>query len=407
LSADTSDQATAKGGSNDELNVVVVDEDGLFTGTKGAILEVFQNTSKAFDAKNNDGAPNYISSVLNSGSNYIWVGDVQSTWGDTTVKDLTTAFSTITSSFSGVARYSLAGATASSNSSSRLYVGGYSKFADKDTVDVSLMISGRADATNVRLLADIVDARKDCVLFVSPPLTDVLNKTQSQATSNIVNTRNNIYALNSSYVVMDTGWKYVYDKYNDIFRYIPLNSDIAGLCARTEFNTQAWYSPAGLNRGFVKNVIKLAFNPDQSARDLLYVAGINPVATFSGEGTLLFGDKTLLKKPSAFDRINVRRLFITLEKAISTAAKYSLFEFNDEFTRSQFRNLVIPYLRNVQAQRGITDFRVVCDETNNTGDVIDNNQFVADIFIKPNRSINFIQLNFVATRTDSTFTEII
>jgi phage tail sheath protein FI len=192
-----------------------------------------------------------------------------------------------------------------------------------------------------------------------------------------------------------------------MFRYIPLNPDIAGLCARTEFNTQSWFSPAGLNRGFIKNVIKLAFNPDQGARDILYVAGINPVATFSGEGTLLYGDKTMLKKPSAFDRINVRRLFITLEKAIATASKYSLFELNDEFTRSQFRNLVNPYLRNVQAQRGITDFRVVCDETNNTAQVIDNNQFVADIYIKPNRSINFIQLNFIATRTDSAFTEII
>ncbi len=245
------------------------------------------------------------------------------------------------------------------------------------------------------------------MLFVSPLLTDVLNKTQSVATNNILTTRNTTYGINSSYVVMDSGWKYIYDKYNDMFRYVPLNADIAGICARAEFATQSWFSPAGLNRGTVKNVIKLAFNPDQAARDLLYVANVNPVATFSGEGTILFGDKTMLKKPSAFDRINVRRLFITLEKAISTAAKYSLFEFNDEFTRSQFRNLTIPYLRNVQAQRGITDFRVICDETNNTGEVIDRNQFVADIYIKPARSINFIQLNFIATRTDSTFTEII
>jgi phage tail sheath protein FI len=242
---------------------------------------------------------------------------------------------------------------------------------------------------------------------VSPTLSDVLNKTQAQATSSVITTRNTTYGMNSSYIVMDSGWKYIYDKYNDMFRYIPLNSDIAGLCARSESATQAWFSPAGLNRGTIRNSIKLAFNPDQSSRDLLYVAGVNPVATFSGEGTILFGDKTLLKKPSAFDRINVRRLFITLEKTIATAAKYSLFEVNDEFTRSQFRNLVIPYLRNVQAQRGITDFRVICDETNNTGQVIDNNQFVADIYIKPARSINFIQLNFIATRTDSTFTEII
>jgi phage tail sheath protein FI len=296
---------------------------------------------------------------------------------------------------------------APTTSTERLYIGGYSKFLDRDNVDISLLIAGRSDATNVKLLADIADQRKDCVLFISPTLDDVLNKAQSFATSNILITRNSTYNINSSYVVMDSGWKYIYDKYNDMFRYIPLNADIAGLCARSEFNTQAWYSPAGLNRGMIKNVIKLAFNPDQSSRDLLYVAGVNPVTTFSGEGTLLYGDKTMLKKPSAFDRINVRRLFITLEKAISTSAKYSLFEMNDEFTRSQFRNLVIPYLRNVQAQRGITDFKVVCDETNNTGQVIDNNQFVADIFIKPNRSVNFIQLNFIATRTDSAFTEIV
>ena len=257
------------------------------------------------------------------------------------------------------------------------------------------------------MIADIADTRKDCVLFVSPKLEDVLNKTQSDATNRILITRNSTYNIHSSYVVMDSGWKYIYDKYNDKFRYIPLNSDIAGLCARSEYNTKAWYSPAGLNRGIIKNVIKLAFNPDQAARDLLYVAGVNPVATFSGEGTMLYGDKTMLKKPSAFDRINVRRLFITLEKAISSAAKYSLFELNDEFTRAQFRNLVIPYLRNVQAQRGVTDFKVVCDETNNTAQVIDNNQFVADIYIKPNRSVNFIQLNFIATRTDSAFTEIV
>jgi hypothetical protein len=409
LTAETSTQAAAKGGSNDELNIAVVDEDGLFTGTKGTILETFQNVSKAYDARDNDGAPNYATSVINSQSNYIWAGDLEQLWGETVPKDLTTAFSDISGGFAAakVSRYSLSGGTGASSSTANIYTKGYSKFIDRDNVDISLLISGRSDTTTVKLLADLVNERKDCVLFVSPPLTDVLNKTQSQAASNILTTRNTTYGINSSYVVMDSGWKYIYDKYNDSFRYIPLNADVAGICARSEFATQSWFSPAGLNRGTVKNVIKLAFNPDQAARDLLYVAGVNPVATFSGEGTILFGDKTMLKKPSAFDRINVRRLFITLEKAISTAAKYSLFEFNDEFTRSQFRNLVIPYLRNVQAQRGITDFRVVCDETNNTGEIVDRNQFVADIYIKPARSINFIQLNFIATRTDSAFTEII
>jgi len=409
LTAETSTQAAAKGGSNDELNVVVIDEDGLFTGTRGTILETFQNVSKAYDARDNDGQPNYVTSVINSESNYIWAGNLEQLWGETVAKDLTTTFSDISGGYAAakVSRYSLSGGTGASSTTANIFTKGYSKFLDRDNVDISLLISGRSNATTVKLLADLVNERKDCVLFVSPALNDVLNKTQTIATSNIINTRNNVYAINSSYVVMDSGWKYIYDKYNDMFRYIPLNSDIAGICARSESATQAWFSPAGLNRGTIRNTIKLAFNPDQSSRDLLYVNTINPVATFSGEGTILFGDKTMLRKPSAFDRINVRRLFITLEKTIATAAKYSLFEVNDEFTRSQFRNLVIPYLRNVQAQRGITDFRVICDETNNTGQVIDNNQFVADIYIKPARSINFIQLNFIATRTDSTFTEII
>lgn len=410
LTAETSTQASSKGGANDELNVVVIDEDGLFTGTRGTILETFQNVSKAYDARDNDGQPNYVTSVINAGSNYIWVGDIEQLWGQTgNVQDLTTSFSDISGGYAAakVSRYSLSGGTGASSTTANIFTKGYSKFLDRDNVDISLLISGRSDATTVKLLADLVNERKDCVLFVSPALNDVLNKTQTIATSNIISTRNNTYAINSSYVVMDSGWKYIYDKYNDMFRYIPLNPDIAGLCARSESATQAWFSPAGLNRGTIRNSIKLAFNPDQSSRDLLYVNTINPIATFSGEGTILFGDKTMLKKPSAFDRINVRRLFITLEKTIATAAKYSLFEVNDEFTRSQFRNLVIPYLRNVQAQRGITDFRVICDETNNTGQVIDNNQFVADIYIKPARSINFIQLNFIATRTDSTFTEII
>ena len=406
LTAETSTQATAKGGSNDELNVAVVDEDGLFTGVRGTILETFQNVSKAYDARNNDGQPNYVSSVINTQSNYIWAGNLEALWGESTVKDLTHGFLDMPSTFANVKRISLSGGVDSQTSRDRIYTGGYSKFVDRDNIDIALLISGRSDETTIKLLADIANDRKDCVLFVSPQLSDVLNKSQAQASSNVINRRNS-YGINSSYVVMDSGWKYIYDKYNDKFVYIPLNADTAGLCARSESAAQAWFSPAGLNRGVVRNVIKLAFNPDQSSRDLLYVAGVNPITTFTGEGTVLFGDKTLLKKPSAFDRINVRRLFITLEKSISTAAKYSLFEFNDEFTRSQFRNLVIPYLRNVQAQRGITDFRVVCDETNNTPEVVDRNQFVADIYIKPARSINFIQLNFIATRTDSAFTEII
>jgi phage tail sheath protein FI len=205
---------------------------------------------------------------------------------------------------------------------------------------------------------------------------------------------------------MDSGWKYQYDRYNDTYRWVPLNGDIAGLCARTDFVADPWYSPAGYSRGVIKNVVKLAYSPTLTDRDNLYKKGVNPVVSFPGQGTVLFGDKTQLTKPSAFDRINVRRLFIVLEKAIATAAKYQLFEFNDAFTRAQFRNLVEPFLRDVQGRRGITDFKVVCDETNNTGEVIDRNEFVADIFIKPARSINFITLNFIATRTGIAFEEV-
>ena len=206
---------------------------------------------------------------------------------------------------------------------------------------------------------------------------------------------------------MDSGWKYQYDKYGDVYRWIPLNADMAGLCARTEQQRDAWWSPAGFNRGQIKNVVKLAFNPSKTDRDALYKASVNPVATFTGSGTMLFGDKTLQTRPSSFDRINVRRLFIVMEKAISTAAKYSLFEFNDEFTRAAFRNMVEPFLRDIQGRRGIQDFRVVCDETNNTPSVIDRNEFVGDIFVKPNRSINFIQLNFVAVSTGVDFSEVV
>jgi len=252
-------------------------------------------------------------------------------------------------------------------------------------------------------IKDLVDARKDCVAFLSVPNKDP-NETDQTKLDRAVQYRNNIGS--SSYTVIDSGYKYMYDIYNDKNRWVPLNGDIAGLCARSDVNFDPWYSPAGFNRGQIRGVIKLAFQPRQASRDTLYKNSINPVATFSGEGTILYGDKTAQAKPSAFDRINVRRLFIVLEKAISTASKYSLFEFNDAFTRAQFRSLVEPFLRDVQARRGIIDYKVVCDEKNNTGEVIDSNRFVADIYIKPNRSINFIQLNFIATRTGVNFSEV-
>jgi phage tail sheath protein FI len=255
------------------------------------------------------------------------------------------------------------------------------------------------------LIDNIAESRKDCVVFISPDKDDVVNNVGKTEVTDVVGFRNAL--TSTSYAVMDSGYKYQYDKYNDVYRYIPLNGDIAGLAVRTDNVRDPWYSPAGFNRGQIKNIIKLAYNPAKADRDILYKSDVNPVCIFPGQGTVLFGDKTVLGKPSAFDRINVRRLFIVLEKAIATAAKFTLFEFNDDFTRAQFRNLVEPFLRDVQGRRGIYDFKVVCDETNNTGDVIDRNEFIGDIYVKPARSINFIQLNFVAVRTGVEFSEVV
>ena len=280
----------------------------------------------------------------------------------------------------------------------------YGFFANADVVDVSLLISGPGNATVAADLISKVESRKDTVVFLSPTKSSVVNNAGSEATS-ILSFRSGL--TSSSYAFMDSGYKYQYDRYNDVYRWVPLNGDIAGICARTDQERDPWFSPGGLNRGIVKNSIKLAYNPTKAERDNLYVQGVNPVVTFAGEGTILFGDKTLLSKPSVFDRVNVRRLFIVLEKTIARAARSSLFEFNDQFTRAQFVNLVEPFLRDVQGRRGLTDYRVVCDESNNTANVIDANQFVGDIYIKPARSVNFIQLNFVAVRTGVTFEEIV
>jgi phage tail sheath protein FI len=283
----------------------------------------------------------------------------------------------------------------------------YEKYNDSDTVDVNLIIAGKGDATHIDNLITIAENRKDAVVFASPERADVVNVADSNTqTNNVKGFFDSIRS--SSYIFFDSGYKYTYDKYNDIFRFVPLNGDMAGLAARTDLVADSWFSPAGFSRGVVRGAVKLAYNPTKTQRDTLYRARINPVCTFPGQGTVLFGDKTGLTTPSAFDRINVRRLFIVLEKAISTASKFQLFEFNDEFTRAQFRNLVEPFLRDVQGRRGITDFLVVCDETNNQPDiVVDRNEFRADIFVKPARSINFIQLQFVATRTGVAFEEVV
>jgi phage tail sheath protein FI len=280
----------------------------------------------------------------------------------------------------------------------------YNFFSNPDLVDVSLLVSGPGNATVAVSLISLVESRKDCMVFLSPLKASVVNNAGSEVTS-ILSHRAGL--TSSSYAFMDSGYKYQYDRYTDVYRWVPLNGDIAGVCARTDQERDPWYSPGGLNRGIIKNVIKLAFNPTKTDRDNLYVQGINPVVTFPGEGTVLFGDKTMLNRPQAFDRINVRRLFIVLEKTIARASRSSLFEFNDQFTRAQFVNLVEPYLRDVQGRRGLTDFRVVCDDSNNTAEVIDSNRFVGDIYIKPARSVNFIQLNFVAVRTGVSFDEIV
>jgi phage tail sheath protein FI len=265
-----------------------------------------------------------------------------------------------------------------------------------------------AGATNSAVIPNklvaLAESRKDCMVFISPDRADVVDNAGSEAVD-IAATAATF--TTSSYAVVDSGWKYQYDKYNDVYRWIPLNGDIAGLCVRTDSERDPWFSPAGTTRGVIKNVVKLAWNPNKAERDSLYQKGVNSVVTFPGEGTILYGDKTFLNRPSAFDRINVRRLFIVLEKTIARAARSSLFEFNDDFTRAAFVNLVEPYLRDVKGRRGVYDYRVVCDTTNNTGEVIDRNEFVGDIYIKPARSINFIQLNFVAVRTGVAFEEVV
>ena len=399
----TSTYASNRSGVNDEMHIVVVDEDGGITGTAGEVLEVYDSVSKGSDAKTAQGDTNYYVDVLYNQSEYIyWMDHVAtgSNWGSAVAGITFTALS------APFARSLASGADGSAVSTAELKTA-YEKYNDADTVDVNLIMAAKGNATHVDNLITIAENRKDAIVFVSPERTDVVNVSNSTTqTTNVKGFFDGIRS--SSYAVFDSGYKYTYDKYNDVFRYVPLNGDIAGLAARTDLIADSWFSPAGFNRGVIRGAVKLAYNPTQGQRDELYRARINPVVTLPGQGTLLFGDKTGLSTPSAFDRINVRRLFITLEKAISTASKFQLFEFNDEFTRAQFRNIVEPFLRDVQGRRGITDFSVVCDETNNSPDlVVDRNEFRADIFVKPNRSINFITLQFVATRSGVAFEEVV
>jgi phage tail sheath protein FI len=404
----TSEGAARIGGSNDELHIIIIDEKGYITGVENAVLEKFAFVSKASDNKKTDGQNNYYKDVINGRSEWLWwtdhtdnISQADSNWGSTMA-------GTTFHSMSSPLTQSLSGGYDDATSTDGQRMTAYSLFANSTLYDVNLIMAGKANSVVAKHIIDnIALERLDAVLFVSPEDMDtgeVIIGDDSSSVNKIIAYRDELGS--NSYTVMDSGYKYQYDRYNDVYRWVPLNGDVAGVCARTDYTNDPWWSPGGLNRGQIKNVVRLSTNPNQTNRDTLYRNAINPVVTFPGQGTVLFGDKTLLSKPSAFDRINVRRLFIVLEKSIATAAKYQLFEFNDAFTRGQFKNLIEPFLRDVQGRRGITDFLVKCDESNNTGEVIDRNEFVADIFVKPTRSINFITLNFVAARSSIAFSEI-
>jgi hypothetical protein len=412
----------------DEIHVLVIDKDGKISGTAGTILEKYSYLSKASNAVNQNGTTNYYKDVINNQSRYVWslnhldnasLGENALTanvtvtsgtaWG-TVATTTTTAFALINTGTQKIhVSYLDGGALDTTIPDNNDIAEAYNTYmGDPEIIDVSMFITGPLGKTAAYRVTEIAEARKDVVAFLSPnpeELGSGFNVIPSSYLAALLTFRSN--GDSTSYGVADSGYKLQYDNYNDEYVYIPLNADIAGLCARTDTTNDPWFSPAGLNRGGINRVIKLPFNPNKSQRDELYRIGINPVVSFPGTGPVLFGDKTLLTRPSAFDRINVRRLFIILEKSIATAAKFQLFEFNDEFTRAQFVNLVTPFLRNVLGRRGITDFRVVCDETNNTAQVIDSNNFVADIYIKPNKSINYIQLNFIATPSGLSFEEVV
>ena len=407
----TSQYATDRGGSNDEMHIIVIDEDAKISGVENEVLEKFEAVSKASDGLTDEGNANYYPDVIYTSSNYIYWMDHPAgatNWGSAA------AGTTFTTPTNGVDATSLVGGVGGTTAPTegQRQIAYQNHFSDPDIEDVNLIIAGPATVdnggatTHAVFITDLVEKRKDCVGFISPDKSDVVNVSRSYAATNNVK---NFFDLvgSSSYTVFDTGYTKMYDKYNDVYRWIPLNAHIAGACARTDYLEDPWWSPAGIARGQIRGSIGLALNPAQTERDTLYRARVNPVVTFPGEGTILFGDKTGLARNSAFSRINVRRLFLTIEEAIKVAARSVLFEFNDQFTRDSFKAMVDPYLRDVQSRRGIIDYLVVCDETNNTGQVIDNNEFRADFYIKPARSINFITLTFIATRTGVDFAEVV
>ena len=420
----TSPYVKARGGKFDEFHIVLVDTDGNVTGNPGTLIESFSYLSKAGDAKSTEGDVKFWKKVLELSSSYIYGGDRTLTQtsdltavdnsagtasaaaiGNNAASSVFPIFNTVISrKLASGADYDWAGSASSIQSQVEA---SYDIVLDPEEFgDIDFLVPGKITSAGAAKLISIAESRRDCIAVVSPQRSDVINSnTSTKKTDAIIDFFNTL--ASSSYAIFDSGYKYVYDKYNDTYRYLPCAADVAGLCINTTINSETWFSPAGYNRGNLRNATKLAYSPKQSERDRLYTARINPVVSFPGQGIVLFGDKTALASPSAFDRINVRRLFIEVEKNIARFSKFQLFEINDEITRSAFKGACDPYLRNVQGRRGIYDFLVVCDDSNNTPDVIDRNEFQAEIYIKPARSINFITITFVATRTGVSFNELI
>ena len=396
----TSTSGTAVGATNDELHVVVVDKTGDITGTAGTVLEKYAYLSKGSDAKADAGGSNFYRTVINDRSNYIWWAahdTAGSNWGNTLSNTTYTAVNVPKA-------YTLAGGSDGNALTDGDRSSSYVLLANKQEIPASIIVTGQANATVAnRIIADVAELRKDVIVCVSPIRTAVVNNAGSEATS-ILSWADTV--TRSTYAIADSGWKYQYDKYNDAYVYVPLNADTAGCMARNDSVREPWLSPAGFSNGRIQNLVRLAYNPNQADRDTLYKAAVNPVITQIGQGTVLFGDKTFTLKNTSMNRVNVRRLFIELQKTIGQSADNVLFDQNDATTRDGFVSLVVPYLRSVQSRRGITAFRVVCDESNNPEDVVNSNEFVCDIFVQPIRSVNFIQLNFVSVRGTATFAEI-
>lgn len=410
----TSAYAAARDGSNDEMHIAIVDKNGVFSGTKGTVLETYPYVSVALDAKSDDGSTNYAIDVINARSEYVhqvdWDSAFQTDGNAGSALTPGTARNYVGNS-ENTKMYTFDSGADASNIRAAEFLAGYDLFEDKDQVEIDFLIapSFTTSTTQATIVNDLVStavARKDCVVVTSPARDDIINLTnETTITNNIVSTVANF--TKSSYLIIDGNYLKVYDKYNDQYIQIPASSSTAGLMAETDRVSAPWFSPAGMRRGQYLGVTSIDYNPNKTNRDTLYKAGINPVVNMAGSGAMLFGDKTALNRPSAFDRINVRRLFLVLERAIARAAEGVLFEFNDEFTRAEFVNIIEPVLRDVKGRRGITDFRIVADTTVNTPEVIDRNEFIANIFIKPARSINYVTLNFVAVRTGVDFTEVV